>query len=175
MANLYWYSPHNSDTFNIQIAKNSIAGKDIILDREINSNSFEFNLSESDGVIYSWRVRVKEGDLYQPWSDEWEFSINTNVSIKQSKTLSDGFYIDYVSPLPASEFLEVVYHINNLSEIDISIIDINGKMRQSKIIKPFNTGIRTDKVLTNDLENGVYFLQIGNGKYIIGRKFIIEK
>jgi len=175
MANLYWYSPHNSDTFNIQIAKNSIAGKDIILDREINSNSFEFNLSESDGVIYSWRVRVKEGDLYQPWSDEWEFSINTNVSIKQSKTLSDGFYIDYVSPLPASEFLEVVYHINNLSEIDISIIDINGKMRQSKIIKPFNTGIQTDKVLTNDFENGVYFLQIGNGKYIIGRKFIIEK
>jgi len=104
-----------------------------------------------------------------------DFSLNKSATILK-KAPSSFTSID-IYPVPADLFLNIKYNITSISNVNIDILDVNGKKIQS--IKDstgngFYSWDLTDK-RGNKIANGVYFIRLFNGNEEIIKKVVILK
>ena len=107
-------------------------------------------LPESDGPIRCF----EDTALFVNFSTvPCDFLITSLIEISQKE------FSLLVYPNPSSDFISLKYS-NAVKVNEIAIIDINGKL-----IRHYDQGVKTIK--TQDLENGIYFLQLTSnyGKY----------
>jgi len=82
-----------------------------------------------------------------------------------------------IYPVPADLFLNIKYNITSVSNVNIDILDVNGKKIQS-IKDPTGSGFyswdMTDK-RGNNVSNGVYYIRLFNGNEEIIKKAVVIK
>jgi len=117
-------------------------------------------------TTYYWKVRAAFADYtYSQWSDVWSFTteIQSTVNEIQNEDIS-------IFPNPAGDNLSILIHDNSISLVNISLIDINGKIiwMQNDVYQ---------KIIYLDVKsfsNGQYFLKIENFNKKIIIPIIIE-
>jgi len=98
------------------------------------------------------------------------------INFEASQDTKDNNLIK-ITPNPAFDYINVSIDINkNIQNSDIVIRDVTGRIVQ-EIPKSSNLtiGSHSFHVNTNDLPNGVYFIEINDGSSITGEKIIIER
>jgi len=117
-------------------------------------------------TTYYWKVRAAFADYtYSQWSDVWSFTteIQSTVNEIQNEDIS-------IFPNPAGDNLSILIHDNSISLVNISLIDLNGKIiwMQNDVYQ---------KIIYLDVKsfsNGQYFLKIENFNKKIIIPIIIE-
>lgn len=98
------------------------------------------------------------------------------INFEASQDTKDNNFIK-INPNPVLDYINVSIEINkNIHNSDIVIRDITGRI-VIEIPKSSNLtiGSHSFHVNTNDLANGVYFIEINDGSSITGEKIIIER
>ncbi|MBE2246949.1 MAG: T9SS type A sorting domain-containing protein [Candidatus Competibacteraceae bacterium] len=78
-----------------------------------------------------------------------------------------------IYPNPASNLTMVSFNLSASADVQIYILDLNGKMLQQNIIQA-NAGSNMIPLQINTLANGVYVVQIINGKNQMVQKLIVQ-
>jgi Secretion system C-terminal sorting domain/HYR domain/SprB repeat len=73
-----------------------------------------------------------------------------------------------IAPNPTDRWLTILLSENNLSSLQIKIVDVQGKILYQSI----ETGKNTLDIDMNDFASGVYFLFLVDGKEIVTRKIV---
>ena len=74
-------------------------------------------------------------------------------------------------PNPANDILNVQFNKNTTSEIELNIIDITGKIIHTETRAIFDSTIQ---MIINNLNSGIYFVQIIDNEKIMTEKFVVE-
>jgi len=115
------------------------------------------SLSATTGTLqfnttYYWKVRAAFADFtYSPWSEVWSFTTETENMVNE--IYKEGINI---FPNPANDNLSILILDNSISLLNISLIDVNGKviwMQNDVSQKIIYLDVRT-------FSNGQYFLKI---------------
>ncbi len=112
---------------------------------------------------YFWRVQATDGTNFSEWSEIWSFTTEDDVNIYNIKNEEI-----YIYPNPASNYLYIFVN-DNFIDNEITITDISGKTVYNSYLKNNKTQIDV-----NNLESGIYFVNIKTKTNIISRKIIIN-
>lgn len=77
-----------------------------------------------------------------------------------------------IAPVPADQFVNVAFEMNESTDMNISIIGIDGKVVLSKAIKDANS--INERFDVSNLVNGVYFVEIETELGITSSKFVVS-
>ncbi len=122
----------------------------------------------SSVIAERWDLPWAEYDpinaLYEPSS----VNDNLNAGIVTSEIR--------ISPNPSTDFSEVVYNLTQDSEITIRLVDAIGTINSEFVSSIHqNAGYYSFGLVTKDLANGVYFLQIITNNGIATKKVIVNR
>jgi len=116
------------------------------------------NITAHNGIVRPIWTRLHDGEL-SVWTDLTTEEIIT--STKEKDAINDISFENY--PNPSSDDVYVSYKLRDISKIDLSILDLNGRVIR-KIISNDKRGygkyiekIDTEKL---DLPVGIYFIQL---------------
>ncbi|MCB2220469.1 MAG: T9SS type A sorting domain-containing protein [Bacteroidetes bacterium] len=105
-----------------------------------------------------------------------EFAINENTvtgTIGYASVHENDFDLsfDHVYPNPVHNFAKIDHHLQDGSQLQVSIIDASGRTVYTKNIEnqPFNESIR---IPVSSIPPGIYFMRISGKDGIVTRKFI---
>jgi len=153
---------------------------------ELNSNIIERNkdsialqvnlLQEGDNTLM---VTVTDTTLLSKdnnhsglhtYSVVWKLSFSTVGIEKIKPTLEFSVF-----PNPASDVLNLKYHLHETSETRISIIDLNGTLLKEEKVSRLPAGEHERTIDLSGLQEGSYILALTINNQVINNKFIITK
>ena len=79
-----------------------------------------------------------------------------------------------LSPNPANDFAQLSIQAQSAKEVQVMITDVMGRVYKEKSVI-LEAGQNTIPFQLNDLEQGIYFMNITDGKEFLSQKIIIEK
>ena len=85
---------------------------------------------------------------------------------------SDAISDAKIYPNPTSEYLFIDLILNQANDFDAKIYDTNGKFVKSFKLENQSEGKHSIKININDLQSGIYLLNINNQKK--SRKFVVK-
>ena len=137
-----------------------------------NDNISETNLGSS--VI----IEVQDGHSYLiEWDDLWsnqgfEFTIDFVVGIDQLEvSLINNFNL---YPNPTSGVLQMKYNSIMDFDAELTVVDASGRTVFSKYNHVF-TGVNEDQVILEDIESGLYLMQLKSKGLSFKRRFVVMK
>lgn len=111
--------------------------------------------------------------VYQVWSTRINFEeINTR---KNNFGFSKNTFESSISPNPITESADLQFHITDITEVKINILNLSGNVIFEQIYNPDKPGIQHFEVLSAFLQNkpGIYFYQICQNNKIDAGKIIL--
>lgn len=102
-------------------------------------------------------------------------ALRFNTPMLDVNTPAEQMGLFSIYPNPSLGNFNLLYPASINSEIMIQIFDINGKVVYSDYIYSETDGLNKHEINLENLENGVYYLRFGNGKYSTSKKIIIQK
>lgn len=116
-----------------------------------NSN---FNHNKSNDQTFIGTMLLKE-------------NLNNSITTLDKKLATFNIY-----PNPANDYIDINYELNNMSNISIEIIDLNGKTIQT-ILHEKQQGLINIQVNTQNLKSGNYLVRMNSGGKTMVRKVTI--
>ena len=184
-AELKWQLVTGMKAVNIQIATdaNFTANLRNILKQNNNmpTNYFFTENPLNATTKYYWRVRVSDqmdvqGNAnWSEWTQTWEFTTGTAVSVLDCPVIKSGLNFSGISPNPVTDNASLSFSISNSSNLDISIFDNEGKLIKVLENKQFNSGEYKLNYNLSDFPSGIYHFRISDGRIIMGRKVNIVR
>jgi Secretion system C-terminal sorting domain len=108
---------------------------------------------------------------------------NNNTWIGKIKSMDPRLGIDtktnnisgtMVYPNPVKQFAEVEFDLKSSTWLTFDITDMQGKLVSHLLRDKAKAGINRFSISTNDLENGIYFIQISqDDKVLISKKILV--
>lgn len=120
-----------------------------------------------------FRVREVGGSMVENFTTDfgayhrYDFTVGFTVGI-ENNDLEDEFL---VFPNPSTDKIRVEYVGNLGEELEVQLLDLNGRVLQSKISTPDNYVVGTDFEV-NDLNAGVYLVKLIGAKGIRTTQFV---
>ena len=121
--------------------------------------------------IYEYVVFVQDSvsnDVLQSGSSSFTVSSVGLVDLKADQQI--GVY-----PNPAKDFAAIAINLQRSSAVDISIVDVSGKLVYSNKTAAVEAGKNEIKVNTSEFPTGVYTIIVNTGNGILNEKLIINK
>jgi hypothetical protein len=173
---------------------------DAIIDMYTSSNYFlatEYGVWASNNSGKTWTEensgmeRVPTFQLVQrkfinkPWNGPVIYAATHGRGIFRTETLSTGIPEDNTSvshspainvyPNPASDQVNVSFHMTGNSNVNLTVFDIQGR-----IVGTYNYGVqpagdRVYNIPTESLKTGAYFVRVNAGTIVQTSKFLISK
>ncbi|MGB4831490.1 MAG: DUF4331 family protein, partial [Chitinophagales bacterium] len=117
---------------------------------------------------YEFRVTVKCVNAGENYTTEWvPFSTPCRMGTTTENMME-------VYPNPAKDKLQINYFTNEGGNVAISVVDVTGKVYLTQNTNASN-GYNTFSLGLEQLNSGVYFVQIKNGEKQVIDKFIVTK
>lgn len=79
-----------------------------------------------------------------------------------------------VSPNPANDFLQILFNAEENSQIQISVIDLNGREILQNKYESNKAGDQHTSIYLDKINAGLYFVKISNGKQTLTKKIIVR-
>lgn len=103
----------------------------------------------------------------------FDFGIKGNGLTTTGIVAASGAYTLKVYPNPTSDAATVALTLNNTSDIEVSVFDMQGKQALPVISRKMNAGENFVEVNTTTLTNGIYFLKVADGSSTTNMKMVI--
>ncbi|MEP7168700.1 MAG: T9SS type A sorting domain-containing protein, partial [Bacteroidota bacterium] len=143
-----------------------------VLNQWIQKTSFS-GLARDEAAFFSIATKgyIGSGGLNGPitnvyYSDFWEFTPDSTTSIEELPASNFQFTI---SPNPAKDYIVISAEFRAKENIELTITDADGK-------KVYETQLQTKtlnfKLQTLNFSNGIYFVELTNGKQKAVKKFL---
>lgn len=132
---------------------------------------------------YQWRIKTVCGGSSSSYSGKRLFTTLgfTVISYQTSSSSKNYVYTEsddesdmVIFPNPANESVRLTYYSNQETVSFLSIMDMNGRVVKAQQI-PFIEGDNEIKIETEELESGIYFLQIKNDQATQTQRLMISK
>ncbi len=127
------------------------------------SNRHDYNFVDQEPLTLSY-YRLKQVDF------DGTFEYSEVVSIQRR---SDKFSIVSLFPNPTSDNIQLNYHVNKASKVNIQLTDVLGRVISSNTHSA-DKGINNYTIDMNAYAVGVYFVKLQNGGENIVRKIVKE-
>ncbi|WP_299212243.1 discoidin domain-containing protein [uncultured Dokdonia sp.] len=117
---------------------------------------------------------IAEMKVYSSSSSERSADTETSALYLETTTpaLSDQFIL---SPNPASDKMKVNFYLDDKSIVNYTIYDMQGRIIQSITENYTDKGLIDQELTIENLQNGVYFLQLKAKNRLITHKFMVVK
>lgn len=116
---------------------------------------------------YEFRVTVKCGGAGETFTTAWvPFSTPCRMGSTTDNVLE-------VYPNPANDRIQLNYYTTEAGAVSIQVLDVTGKAYLTQNTQA-NAGVNTFSLALDNLESGVYFVQIKNGEKQSIDKFIVQ-
>ena len=159
---------------------------------ETNNKEFEV-LKSIDGINFSMVGTITaKGNTTNPSNYEWidtkpfakgfyklkqidndgKFQYSNVVSIKQNGKQEMGIALKQ-NPVKAS--LSFIYNLPSDGNVQISIIDVFGRIMYSGLQKNSTQGLHNVELPTNNLSNGNYFIKLSSNGTTIIKQFVVQQ
>lgn len=167
---LNWEEVENATGYLVQINPFPNFGSAII---ETYTSTPEITVSDLEiGKKYYWRVRA-----FSEWSSCSDFSASTSFKVATPTAINELDEIHQVKLLPnpsiTGQNIKVQFYSEKQDMLTFSILNVQGKqINQTQITAPI--GRQTFSIPTNELKQGIYFLQIQSPKGYHYEKFVIQ-
>ena len=133
-----------------------------------NINNYIFNADVSSSTAGNHQLFLRAKDINGKWSLTNVLSFNKTISVGITQ-ITDASLMYTVYPNPASSQISVKYDMKDKPSL-IEMIDAQGKLISINI----NDTSAEQKIDISTLANGVYFLKIRNGDFLVYKKLIKE-
>jgi hypothetical protein len=80
----------------------------------------------------------------------------------------------HVYPNPASQEIFIGYNFGKSAQVEVSIIDLNGRIIQRKDFGMLSSGQHTLNMDISSLKHGIYLVQLTNGDQALSNKLIVR-
>ncbi len=124
-------------------------------------------------VEYFWRVRAMDGLIADTteWSEVWSFTTIGEIGIDDPV-----FSKSNISIFPNPSYGNIVLNIEtkNSMDVNLSIMDLVGKTFYQQQLH-YNQGTNSQKIVLDDLANGIYILKLEKDGKVYTEKLIIDK
>lgn len=161
-VSLGWNVPINTQGFRVQVSLNSDFSSTEI-DSSYNLTNwnnphyfFLFNLTPN--TTYYWRVGSVNSFGMSPWSEEWSFTTMDGTTAPTEK-----FFDITIYPNPVRDYL----YLDGINSTNVKVVIFT-----ESGIKVSSNQITSNKISTQSLKPGVYFIKIETHKGVVVRKFI---
>lgn len=124
----------------------------------------DFTYSGSELLVL---FKTGPSTTYKGWNAEY-FSSQTNINNYSNNDINISVY-----PNPASNYIYLVYNSKSDNELQINITDISGR-RIKQINYSVICGINKILLSTEDLNSGIYLINVNNKDFSVIRKLIIQ-
>lgn len=122
----------------------------------------------SDCTLTAWIDPCEVSD-YDP--DDVRYA-NTNTELQMQSILQNNLSL---FPVPADDFLQIEFFLNNPSDIAVAIFDINGKEMMPRLINSnFESGPHQQQISVHNLSSGIYVCVVYAGDEMQSEKFIVQ-
>lgn len=178
-SNLIWTNKHFVDSFNLQIATDSLFANILINEMDIKKDTFQITQLEPF-TKYFWRVRsIDKESSNSLWSQVWNFYTSNIVSINELP-LPNKFELKQNHPNPFNPTTKIKYSIpkeekRQMSNLKLVVFDILGREVKTLVNenkKPGNYEIVFD---ASNLSSGVYFYSLQSDEFIETKMMLLIK
>ncbi len=112
----------------------------------------------------------------QPWGTFTDIPVvrmnfDPTLSVKNNNELVSGVS---VYPNPAADKAEVSFNLNAASDVTINVVDVNGKVVNSNVLKNLAVGANSTSLNVANLANGVYSVVIKSNDSTVTKKLVVR-
>lgn len=112
----------------------------------------------------------------QPWGTFTDIPVvrmnfDASLSVKNNNELVTGVS---VYPNPAADKAEVSFNLNAASDVTINVVDLNGKVVNSNVLKNLAVGANSTSLNVANLANGVYSVVIKSNDSTVTKKLVVR-
>ena len=161
---LEWNSIPNVLGYRLEIA-NDAAFTSIVqyVDKVWDTTKLIYNLPEKTKLY--WHVRGWNDGGEAEWSETWNFTTEDVSSVALTH-----YFNTTVFPSPVEDKLKVKLYLENTSNAQFQIIDLQGNLLMNMSLGAFNSGENNFEINTSTLSSGMYIYKIiADGKEEIGK------
>lgn len=161
---LEWNSIPNVLGYRLEIA-NDAAFTSIVqyIDKVWDTTKLIYNLPEKTKLY--WHVRGWNDGGEAEWSETWNFTTEDVSSVALTH-----YFNTTVFPSPVEDKLKVKLYLENTSNAQFQIIDLQGNLLMNMSLGAFNPGENNFEINTSTLSSGMYIYKIiADGKEEIGK------
>jgi hypothetical protein len=98
-------------------------------------------------------------------------NFDASLSVKNNNELVTGVS---VYPNPAADKAEVSFNLNAASDVTINVVDLNGKVVNSNVLKNLAVGANSTSLNVANLANGVYSVVIKSNDSTVTKKLVVR-
>ncbi|MEZ4890332.1 MAG: T9SS type A sorting domain-containing protein [Crocinitomicaceae bacterium] len=98
-------------------------------------------------------------------------NFDPSLSVKNNNELVSGVS---VYPNPAADNAEVSFNLNAASDVTINVVDVNGKVVNSNVLKNLAVGANSTSLNVANLANGVYSVVIKSNDSTVTKKLVVR-
>jgi hypothetical protein len=166
---LTWNSIDSADVYELQISHDN-AFKDLYYynDKVWTTSKILFSLEPL--TKYYWRVRGANDGGAAPWSEVWTFETEDPASVTD-----DSNFNTEITPSPVLNLMKLKFSLDNSTEVNFQIFDLNGKIVYSQQYSNLPLGNNEIEINISSLPSNSYIYKISAGQKQQVGKFIISK
>lgn len=169
---LTWSEVPNAYGYEVQVATDdSFDAGSLIENSRYNWDPAAY-LYELDYLTkYYWRVRGWSEAADGPWSDVFNFTTESDVSVNDG--VLSGFDAQ-INPNPVTDRAELQIQMPVAGFVKVEIFDIKGNKIDVLLNRNINAGIQRFDFSASNYAKGTYIIKLTNGNKQIQGKFIVE-
>ncbi len=129
----------------------------------LTSNSLDFNGNGffKDSTAYYWTVSVTDGYVtVQNTGGPGTFETQGLVNVKEDTGVPAGFSLEQNYPNPFNPYTDIVFSVDRLLPVDISVYDLLGNKVATLAHGPYERGINRVRFDASNLPSGTYFVRL---------------
>jgi len=171
-AYLSWTTGAGATSYRIQIAT-YYTMSDPIVDEAIRQTSYPVGSLDGETEYY-WQIySLNSRGESEESSDTWNFTTGVFSGVKELNKEPENFYLGNIIPNPLSAFTTFEIGITNVAYVSLKIYNTKGEQVATVLSDEMAPGTYTVSWTPENLESGVYYVQLNAGMNSKTKKLVI--
>ena len=172
---LSWEPGEGATSYKLQISTDYMMSKDIVVDTIIRPTRYPVRNLEGE-TEYFWKVYSynSRGESEES-SDIWNFTTGVFTNVQELDANPKGFYLSEPLPNPMNNFTAFEIGIMNNDFVSLMVYNINGGLVCKILSKELTAGTYKINWSSENLNAGIYYIQLISGTNSDTKKVVIIK
>lgn len=131
---------------------------------------FNVNIDLEPNTLYYWRVRAMSAIDTSDYSPVRTFTTVEPISVTEFFKEAELA----IFPNPAQDMISVQVNASEDANVDLVLYDLLGQEVLKRTLN-FSSGFNQEKIMLNNVANGIYLLKLTNGEQVYTNKIVVSK
>jgi hypothetical protein len=164
-----WESVEGADSYTIEVS--SAETSLVLIEEEVYDTLFTPDKEFQPNSKYNWRVRANINGEAAEWSDNWEFTTESdNREFEFETELSQNY------PNPFNPSTQIRFTLTDAQQVSLKVYDMAGRLVANLVDRTeYSAGTYEVTFNANSLASGIYFYRFITEREIVTRKMTLMK